>query len=153
MDNIVITAQSNISNASYDLDKLSDQDRFRLIENEVFIFMINISFNSMYKGFKYFKDIITYIVFHKLKEINLSKELYPYICKKYNISEVMVEKSLRLAIEQASCSYNTKRDDKSYVHNCIKTLYMKPQNKNVIACVADIIYNKIYNQKSYDFNY
>jgi len=142
------------SNEKYmDVNLLPDCEKIKLIESEVSRLLLQININVKYRGYSFLKDCVSYIVFNNLICFNLSKEIYPVVSKKNNVSCAMVEKSIRLAIDQASCMYDSKKKPTNDLEQCIKNMFLINHTKYAISCLSEIIRNNIYNKKYTNFNY
>lgn len=135
-----------------EIDSLSYDDKLKLIDSEISRLFITINMNPSYTGFVLLKDIVSYLVINNKRVFNLSKEIYPILSEKYNLTPIMIEKSIRLAIEQTAFVFSLNKGT-SEIHNSYKNIFMKPQNKNFISSTAEIISSRIYNKKYNNFNY
>lgn len=102
---------------------------------EVTMILLNCGFNSKHKGFIYIRESVM------LKCVvrdsgSLSKNIYPYIADRYNVSSVSVERAIRSAV---SYVWNNSRFE-YMAKQGIEYLYSeKPSNAVIINHISDIV--------------
>lgn len=133
-------------------DNLSTGELKEKICYEVTKLLIVLNFNAAYKGFTYLKESIIYLIKNKKCMINLSKDVYPYIGKKYHVSQPQIEKSIRLAISQASLSHDYNKPDTD-TNMFFREVLRSPKNKVFIAAACEAINNRLGSKKYSNFTY
>ena len=53
---------------------------------------------STYRGFQFLADAIKFAITHQHKRIMITKDIYPYVARKYETTNMNVEHSIRIVI-------------------------------------------------------
>ena len=86
------------------------------------------------KGYRYIREAIMYSLMNEVESV--TKELYPYIAKKFNTTSSRVERAIRHAIE-ISWERGDKDVLRKYFKNAVDAKRGKPTNSEFIATIAD----------------
>lgn len=134
-----------------DINFSSEENEEKIIyETTKLLFVLN--FNAAYKGFGYIKESIIYLVLNNKMDINLSRDVYPYICNKFCVTTPQIEKSIRLSLNQASLCQDFKKLPKE-LYTYFKDVLRCPKNKDFIAVACEIIGSRLRGRKYVNFAY
>lgn len=90
------------------------------------------------KGYNYLRESIIYCTNNTIDSI--TKELYPFIARKFNITPDRVERGMRHAIE-VGCERADEEVMHEYFGNSYKKNKKKPTNSEFIFNIVDYIHN------------
>lgn len=107
--------------------------RIRFIDN-IHDVLCESRINTRAKGYVYMKDAICLINDHNSHDVCLSKEIYPYIAKKYRAGNIMrIEHSIRNAINSA---YERRPASELSLNSVLDCFGRRPSVKEFLICAA-----------------
>lgn len=118
--------------------EISEEDKDEII-NKIKLELKKLSFRESYRGFKYLVECIYEVYILKdFYNVNLSKEIFPKIAKKYNKSIECVHSNIKQAMKimYYDCDKNTLMEYFKYVEE------EKPKLKELIERIIEHIIEK-----------
>ncbi len=97
--------------------------------------LVNCGFNPKHKGFLYLRDACL-MTLMDIRAGSLSKDIYPAIADRYNVSNESVERAIRHAVAKV---WQTNKLEPLYQFGMKYSLNDRPTNSVIISCFTDIL--------------
>lgn len=99
-----------------------------------YLFAMGVS--AHHDGFKFIREAVTIYLDSKNRNIGITTEIYPEIARRYGVSEKIVERSIRYAIEMAWLRGNVENQYRLFGYT-VKEDKGRPTNKECITLIAE----------------
>ncbi|MED4454877.1 sporulation initiation factor Spo0A C-terminal domain-containing protein [Metabacillus fastidiosus] len=109
-------------------------------KSQIFTVLFKLGIPNHIKGFRYLTDALLLTYEDSLLLSAITKELYPYIAKKYNTTASRVERAIRHAIE-IGWNRGNKEDISSILGYPITNTTLKPTNSEYINLLVKYLKN------------
>lgn len=134
--NIQLLADSDIRTEDAERGVITSTDYIDSIVEEKLLHEFGIPYSIL--GFMYLKEAITYVIKNgetAVTNVGITKEVYPYIAKKYSTTSSRVERNIRTAVEKACSNAGLKTIEKYFGKSC-NEYDEKPTNSLFVCTVA-----------------
>ena len=114
------------------------KEGFGEIRRRIYDVMCIFNFNNSMQGYNYIREAIFIVVTQMNGKFNFSKDIYPKIAEKYEISAASVERAIRVSISNSWKRTNENIRRMFFNRNSLKN-YNKPTNSEFILTISDYI--------------
>ncbi len=111
----------------------SKSDKFRM--EMMSLLLIKMCFVPNHNGFHYILSSIEYCATNKDVQLCVTKDVYPYVAKKFNSTVNRVERCIRKSIDYAWCN-----NGREYLNKIVGfNLSKKPTNSQLISLISEYV--------------
>lgn len=111
-----------------------------MFAENIMIMLKSLGVSAWLKGYRYLKEAVLYVIKNNDYDIRITKEVYPYIAKRYKTKTVCVERSIRHAITQMWLTSDTQIQRSLFGRAYPDKV---PSNKEFIFIIAEHILHEV----------
>ena len=131
----------------------SIEDLFYHITSDVDIVLNKLNISTSKAGYRYWKDAIFICIVESSCSVSICNDIYPAIARKYNKTEVSVERAMRVCFEDVM--YNNLKKDRNFVIEFLNNYLLFPHNSELLFRIVELIVSKMFQDEKrnfYNFN-
>lgn len=107
---------------------------------------LNISPSKL--GYKYWKDAVFLFVLYDKNPVRVCFDIYPVIAKKYNKTDISVERAMRLCFENAM--YYVSKQEPNMISTFLKKNLLYPHNSELMIKITELIVSRKFQKEKQD---
>ncbi len=125
------------NNSLIKLGNPSIETLYQNIMNDVDIVLTELCVSPKKNGFRYWKDAVFIVLLNDKSQIQICKEVYPVIAKKYGKSPMSVERAMRACFE--SVMYSIAKKEQTLITSFMKSSLLFPHNSELLCRITELI--------------